>query len=257
MKIGKVEKYIYDKLDKDGALHFTLVDPEERGGAKKAIEMAKKAESAGTDAIMIGGTVGIRGEEFDNIISSIKKNISIPLILFPGDVSGVSKYADAIFFMSLMNSRNPYYITGAQALASMTIKKSKIEPISMAYLITEPGQYTAAGWVGDVKPFPKIKPYLAASYALSAEFMGFKLIYLEAGSGSSSSVPNEIIKATRSLVSLPIIVGGGVRTPKIAGEKIKAGANIIVTGTIVEQVKDIEKTVSSLVKEIKKNGKKR
>ncbi len=257
MKIGKIEKYIYDRLAKDGALHFTLIDPEERGGVKSAIDMAKKAEKAGTDAIMVGGTVGVRGEEFDEIISSIKKNISIPLILFPGDVSGVSKYADAIFYMSLMNSRNPYYITGAQSLASITVKKSGIEPISMAYLITEPGQYTAAGWVGDVKPFPKIKPYLAASYALAAEFMGFKLIYLEAGSGSTESVPNNIIKATRSLVDIPIIVGGGVRTPKLAGEKIKAGANIIVTGTIVEQVDDIEKTVRDIVKAIKVNGKKK
>lgn len=252
--MGRVLSFIKKEIEAQGALHFTLIDPEEEKNSLGK-KIAKKALDAGTDAFLVGGSLGVDAELLNRTINQIRDlDEKIPIILFPGDINCISPLADAIFYMSLLNSRNPYYIIDAQAKSSIIIKRMKLEAIPMAYLITEPGQNSAAGWIGDVKPLPKSKPYLTASYALAAEMLGLKLVYLEAGSGAENSVPNEIVNATRKLVSIPIIVGGGIRDPKVAVEKIKAGADIIVTGTIGE--KDA-KRLSRIIKEIKKEGERR
>lgn len=252
MEIGRIEKLIHSKIKKERALHFTLVDPAEQS-AEDTISMVKKAEKAGTDAIMVGGTVGA-GLILNETVKAIKNASKLPVILFPGNIDGVSPYADALFFMSLMNSRNPYWITGAQALSAPIVarfQREGLDAIPMAYLIVEPGNRTAAGWVGDANPLPQIKPKLTAAYALAAQLMGQRLAYLEAGSGAPESVPNAIIKEVKRAAKIPIIVGGGIRSPSLAENKVKAGADIIVTGTIVEN--NIEK-LRSIISAIKKAG---
>lgn len=239
----KVLKYILEELEK-APLHFTLLDPEKLH-PEKAAHIAEQAERAGTKAIMVGGSSGIDIESVNQTVKSIKERVEIPVILFPGDVSGVSKEADAIFFMSLLNSRNPYYITGAQALGALAVKRAGIEPIPMAYLVIEPGG--AVGYVGDAKLLPRNKPSLTVAYALAAQYMGFRLVYLEAGSGAPEPVPGKLISAVKKEVDIPVIVGGGINTREEAARVVEAGADIIVTGTAVENSQDAYNKVKEFV----------
>jgi phosphoglycerol geranylgeranyltransferase len=238
----KVENYIRESL-KDHKMHLTLLDPEEQS-PEEAVAIALAAVSGGTDGIMLGGSTTDSGE-LDATAKALKENVDVPIILFPGNISGVSKHADAIFFMSLLNSTNPYWITGAQALGAPIIKKMGIETISMGYLVVEPGG--TVGWVGDAKLIPRIKPDIAAAYAMASEFMGMKLLYLEAGSGADHHIPEKMIQMVKKTTETIVIVGGGIRTGEDAANVAKAGADIIVTGTVVENTSNIKDKIKELV----------
>jgi len=251
-----VLNFLRKTVKKDGAMLFVLIDPESVGFSS-AGKLAEQAAKGGADAILVGGTVGVQGELLDQTIKEIKNGAGkLPVVLFPSDISGVSKYADALLFMSLLNSRNPYYISGVQALAAPLIAKQGIQTIPMAYLIVEPGQYTAAGWVGDARPLPQKKPSLTVAYALAAKLMGMQLVYLEAGSGAEYPISNQIVSKTKAALNgIPLIVGGGIRSPKVAAEKIRAGADILVVGTAFEKGSSVSSKISAFVKAVKLAGK--
>ena len=158
----------------------------------------------------------------------------LPSIIFPGSISQVSSFADAILFLSVVSGRNPEHLIGKHVLAAPSIKKSGIEPISTAYILVESGATTTAVYMSGSLPVPKNKPEIAAATALASEYLGMKLIYLEAGSGAENSVPNEMVKAVSSQCSIPVIVGGGIRNTQTAREKVENGASIIVTGNFFE-----------------------
>ncbi len=236
-----VENYIKETL-KDHKLHFTLIDPDEQSPEDAAL-MAKAAQDANSDGILVGGSITDQ-DDLNLTVKAIKENTDLPVVLFPGNISGVSKYADAILFMSLLNSTNPYWITGAQALSAPSIKKMGIETIPMGYLIIEPGG--TVGWVGDAKPIPRKKSDLALAYSMAAEFLGMRVIYLEAGSGADSHIPLDFIMKVKKLTNLILIVGGGIRTAKDAAEVSQAGADIVITGTVVEETEDAYKKIKEL-----------
>ncbi len=238
----KVLEYLARESSKR-TLHLTLIDPDKQK-AKEAGEIARSAARGGTRGIMVGGSVGISPNNLDATVEAIKERVDLPVILFPGDVAGISTKADAIFFMSLLNSRNPYYITGAQAAGAPLVKRAGIEAIPMGYIVVEPGG--AAGYVGDARLIPRDRPEVAVGYALAAEFLGMRLVYLEAGSGASQPVPGEMITAVKKAIEIPLIVGGGIRDGKAAARAAKAGADIIVTGTIVEKTKDVGKKIGKI-----------
>ena len=202
---------------------------------------------------MVGGSGGDRSM-LDNCLRYIKANTKLPVILFPGNVNDISKYADAVYFMSLMNSRSRYWLAQAQALAAFSVKASELEPIGMGYMIVESNVRTSVEFFGDANPIPRQKPKIAAAYALAAEYMGMKLVYLEGGSGASNPVPNEMISITKKMISIPLIVGGGIRDSKTCYEKVKAGADIIVTGTAVEESNNVYKKLKELISGTKKAG---
>jgi len=237
-----VENYIREAL-KDHKIHLTLLDPEEQS-PEEAVSIAIDAVSGGTDGIMLGGST-TNSTDLDATAKALKENVDVPIILFPGNITGVSRYADAIFFMSLLNSSNPYWITGAQALGAPMIKKMGIETISMGYLVVEPGGTVA--WVGDAKTIPRNKPDLAAAYAMAAEFMGMKLLYLEAGSGADQHIPKEMIQMVKKTTDTIVIVGGGIRSGEDSANVSAAGADIIVTGTVVENSSNIKDKIKELV----------
>ncbi|MEM2907206.1 MAG: geranylgeranylglyceryl/heptaprenylglyceryl phosphate synthase [Candidatus Odinarchaeota archaeon] len=244
-----VWNYITEKIRKEKALHFSLIDPDPlTQDYEEAGRIAKLAYEAGTDAIMVGGSTAL---DIDMAVKIIKENVKIPVILFPGSVAGISKHADAIFFMSLLNSMNPYMILGAQAIAAPLIKKIKIEPISMAYIVVEPG--ATAGYMGYAHLIPRAKPKIAAAYAMAAELIGYKLIYLEAGSGAEKCLPVELISAVSHSVHIPVIVGGGISTVEDAKRTVAAGASIIVQGTFVEKtvLKDGGAALREIIKAVK------
>lgn len=236
-----IENYLNETL-KEHKLHFTLIDPDEQT-PQEAVEIAKQAKKARSDAILVGGSITDQ-EDLNITVKSIKEEVDLPVILFPGNISGVSKYADALLFMSLLNSTNPYWITGAQALSAPSIKKMGIETIPMGYLIIEPGG--TVGWVGDSKLIPRKKSDLAVAYALAAEFLGMRVIYLEAGSGADSHIPVDFIMKVKKLTNLMVIVGGGIKTAQDALEVKEAGADIIITGTVVEETDDTYKKIKEL-----------
>jgi phosphoglycerol geranylgeranyltransferase len=168
------------------------------------------------------------------------------VILFPGGARAVSPYADAILFMSILNSRNPYFITKSQALGAFPVKAAKLEPIPMAYLVVEPGMIV--GYIGEADLLPRSKPAITAAYALAGQFMGMRLVYLEAGSGAGEPVPQELIAMSRAAIDVPLIVGGGIRTPEQARRAAASGADIVVTGTIIEEDASV---LASIIKAVK------
>lgn len=241
-----VENYIRTTLE-DHKLHLTLLDPEEQS-PEEAVRIAKEAIAGGSDGIMLGGST-TEPEELDATAKALRENVDVPVILFPGNISGVSKHADAIFFMSLLNSANPYWIIGAQALAAPGIKKMGVEILSMGYLVVEPGG--TVGWVGDAKLIPRNKPDLAVAYAMAAECLGMKIIYLEAGSGANEHIPEQMIAGVKKMTDIIVIVGGGIRDGETAAKVAKAGADIVVTGTVVEDSSDVKNKIEELVSGIK------
>ncbi|AMD17549.1 geranylgeranylglyceryl phosphate synthase [Methanobrevibacter sp. YE315] len=243
-----VENYIRDIL-KTRSIHFTLIDPDEQT-PEEALDIATQAIEGGTDGIMIGGST-INGEDLDNTCKILSENIAVPIIIFPGNTSSVSTYADGIFYMSYINSTNPYWINGAQALAAPSVKASGIEILPMAYMVAEPGG--TVGWVGDAKLVPRNKPKIPAIYAMSHEMFGFKFFYIEAGSGADQPIPPEMIGYTRKAAqNIILVVGGGIRDAKAAYIAAKAGADIVVTGTVVEEVDDVKAKIQELTGAIKK-----
>jgi phosphoglycerol geranylgeranyltransferase len=245
-----VEAQLNNVVKTQGAVHLTLIDPDSQS-PDIAGSMAAHATEGGTDAIMVGGSTGAGGTVLDKTLKAVKEHTDLPTILFPASAGGVSAHADAIFFMSLLNSRDVNYITTNQALGAPLVKKYGVEVISMAYIIIEPGG--TVGWVGDARLIPQKKPALAVAYALAGKYMGMHYIYLEAGSGADSPIPAAMVGAVKQSVGeeTKVIVGGGIRTGEVAARLVKAGADMIVTGTIVEQVSDIKSKISELVGAIK------
>ncbi len=246
----KFKKRVQNKLlnkSKKGPLHFALIDPDKTPW-KNIYDTARILEEAGTDAILIGGSTGVTESKLDKLIRELKKQVNLPIILFPGNINGISRYADAILFMSLLNSDDPYFIIGAQMLAAPIIMEYGLEPIPTAYIIVEYGG--AAGYVGRARPVPYEKPEIGVAYALAATMLGMKFIYFEAGSGSPEPVPSTLVEKTKKILGNEafIIVGGGIRTPEKALELARAGANAIVTGTILEE--DVEKSLK-IIKALK------
>jgi len=245
---ARVEKYLLNKIRHDGAIHITLLDPE-KTLLEAAARTAYEAEKCGTSAIMVGGSTITLTSQLEETVKAIKKAVKIPVILFPNNVTGVCRYADAIWFLSLLNSSDPYFIFGAQVLGAPLVKKFGLEPIPLGYIIV--GEGGAASVVGRALPIPFNKPELVAAHALAAEYLGMHFVYLEAGSGVRKSVPPNMIRMVKSFVSVPLIVGGGIRSDEQIQEIVGAGANVVVTGTIAEEEGNMRGKLRELVKNVK------
>lgn len=245
--INSVEEYLKDKILEDGSIHITLIDPE-KVTPQSASAIARDAESCGTAAIMIGGSTLVLTNHLNSVVETVKRTVKIPTILFPNNVSGISRYADAIWFMSLLNSSDPYFLFGAQVLGAPLIKKFGLEAIPLGYIVI--GEGGAVGVIGRVCPIPYNKPELAAAHALAAQYLGMRFVYLEAGSGAKQPVPKDMVKMVKGLLNIPLIVGGGIKTAKQAKELVKVGADILVTGTVAEGP-SVKRKLKELVGHIK------
>ena len=240
---GKVESFISERA-KSGTLLAALIDPEDFTPSQAAAT-ARKATRAGASLIMVGGSTISNQDRLDKVVVAIKKAVTSHVVLFPGNITGVSHHADAILFSSLLNSTNPYFIVGAQALGAMEVYRSKIESIPMGYLVFGDGSTTS--FIGQVNPLPRSKPGLAVIYALAAQYLGMRSLYLEAGSGSSEPVPPETISMVRRFYSGILIVGGGITSPKAASRASAAGATILVVGNLLQE-KGWEKELQGLAR---------
>jgi phosphoglycerol geranylgeranyltransferase len=218
--------------DQYGAGYFILLDPD-KNNKEQLPSLVREATEAGIDAFLVGGSL-MSTDEFEKQLSMIRQNTTVPVVIFPGSIMQVSTVADAILFLVLISGRNPEHLIGNQVIAAPIIKRSGLEPISTGYMLIEAGNTTSAEFMSNTKPIPRDKTDIAVAHALAAEIIGMKLIYLDAGSGAKSSVPDEMVRAVATKCSLPLIVGGGIRTPEEARKKVEAGASFVVTGTVTE-----------------------
>jgi phosphoglycerol geranylgeranyltransferase len=183
---------------------------------------------------MVGGSTVKSVNQLDEAIRKIKDSTKLPVILFPNGPTGVSRFADAIFFMSLLNSSTPRFLIDAQVMGAPSVKRFKLEPIPMGYLVVGDSR-TAVSMVGRANRVPYSKPQLAADYSLAAQYLGMRFIYLEAGSGADHPVETSMVQKVSSVLDIPVIVGGGIRTGDQARALANAGASAIVTGTLLER----------------------
>ena len=239
---------IYQRVEAGQRMHMTLVDPDKQS-AQGSAHIASQAESAGSDAIMVGGSTGVTGDLLDQHVLAMKEEVRVPIIHFPTQASALSHHMDAIYFMSLLNATDLRFLTREQMRAAPIIKEMGLEAIPMGYCVVEPGMNV--GKVARAEPVPKDRPDLAVGYALASELLGMKLFYLEAGSGSPTPVPPEMVRQVKQKLSIPLVVGGGIRSREKSSQAAAAGADIVVTGTIVEKVKDVEKVLQDIVAGVK------
>lgn len=253
---GPIERDLIERT-RLGPIVAALIDPEDFS-PRRAAATAANAIDAGASLILVGGSTLANQGRLDAVVMAIKNHIRshlshskshrVHVVLFPGNVTGVSRYADAILFSSLLNSTNPYFIVGAQALGAVEVYKSKIESIPMAYLVF--GNNSATSFIGQVNPLPLSKPNLAVIYSLAAKYLGMRTLYLEAGSGTGEPVTPDTIRMVRKVYDGILIVGGGITTAEAASGAAKAGADVLVVGNLL-QTPGYERTLGRLVAAIK------
>ncbi len=208
-----------------------LIDPDK---TEKLAQLLNLAKQTPPDFFLLGGSLS-GANNLAACISQIRSITKIPVLLFPGNEFQISPTADAILLLSLISGRNPELLIGKHVSASGIIRDSKLEIIPTGYLLIESGTITAVNYISNTQPIPRNKKSIAALTALAGEQLGLKIIYLEAGSGAQQPVPLEMISAVRQTISIPLFIGGGLRTVKEVAERCDAGADVIVIGNALEE----------------------
>jgi phosphoglycerol geranylgeranyltransferase len=247
VNLGRTETLIVDQIKSKGVLCFPLIDSENQGHYDL---IAQKLQELGASGLLIGGSSVTDQVGLSQTISQLKSRVSIPIVLFPGNITGVVPGADAILFNCLLNSQNSYYITGAQAQGALIINKFNLEAIPTGYLII--GGESTASFIGQARPIPYEKAGIAVMYALAAKYMGMRFLYLEAGSGASHHVQPEMVAAVRKHFDGVLIVGGGITGPEIASHIANAGADILVIGTLIEKSISWQDEFNKIIKKIQR-----
>jgi len=225
-----------------------LIDPDQvnLGNMDKLIQLASEAS---VDYFFIGGSL-IVNNMLDHCLKSIKDRCNIPMLLFPGNSFQLSYKADGILFLSLISGRNPELLIGNHVIAAPFLKLSPLEIISTGYMLIDGGTPTTVSYMSNTNPIPSNKSDIAVCTALAGEMLGMKQIYMDAGSGSQNPVPTEMIQSVSKTINIPLIIGGGIRTPEKAYENAKAGADVIVIGNAFEKNPELVVEISSALKSI-------
>ncbi|MBE0433863.1 geranylgeranylglyceryl/heptaprenylglyceryl phosphate synthase [candidate division WOR-3 bacterium] len=226
-------KPIYDQLNSARPGVLALLDPD-RISTEDARSVTKLVCDNGVKGILLGSSLLVT-PHFDKFVRAVKDNASCPVILFPGGSHQVSSSADAIFFLSLLSGRNSEFLVGEQVKAVFLIRECGLEVIPVGYILIESGNFTAVEYISNTKPIPRTKPEIAVAHALVGQYFGMKYIYLEAGSGAQNAVPPDTVRKVKQNVTVPLIVGGGLRTYDRVREICDAGADFVVLGSIIER----------------------
>ena len=225
--------------------YAVLIDPDKV--EKEAINsILKEAEKAKVDYLFVGGSL-LTKDCFEETIQQLKSATNIPVVIFPGDSFQISKNADALLFLSLISGRNPELLIGKHVSAAPFIKKSGIEAIPTGYMLIDTGKTTTAFYMSQTFPIPSEKSDIAACTAMAGEMLGLRALYLDAGSGAKKPIPAEMIKRVKEAVNIPIIIGGGIRSAEEAIVACNAGADIVVTGNIIEQNPELMHSIADAV----------
>lgn len=224
-----------------------LFDPDKLR-LKKMEQALDLAIECGVDYFFIGGSLVVNNM-LDSLLVHIRQRCPIPLVLFPGNSFQLSYRADAILFLSLISGRNPELLIGQHVISAPFLKMSPLEIISTGYILVDGGVMTAVQYMSNTYPIPGNKDDIAVCTALAGEMLGLKMLYLDAGSGAKTPVSESMIEAVSGAVSVPLIVGGGIRTPEKVAANLQAGADLIVVGNIVEQDPGLIREMAVAVKD--------
>jgi len=210
-----------------------LIDPDQCGD-KDILSRVELANKAGVDYIFVGGSL-ITHENLGNCLSTIRNNTNIPLILFPGNGTHIHANADAVLFLSLISGRNADLLIGNHVHSAPIIRQMNLEAIPTGYMLVESGRSTTAQYMSGSLPIPHDKPDVAMATAIAGEMLGLKAIYMDAGSGAQMPISEQMIRKVKENISVPLIVGGGIRDKAAAEKAARAGADIIVVGNAIEE----------------------
>ncbi|MDO9260509.1 MAG: geranylgeranylglyceryl/heptaprenylglyceryl phosphate synthase [Flavobacteriaceae bacterium] len=230
--MSSILNYIQNAQKKRQKLLAILLDPD-KTSLEKLPEVVQKINESKTHFIFVGGSLLFKNV-LDEFVQIIKKNTQLPVILFPGNAIQISHYADGILFLSLISGRNPEFLIGNQVIAAPLLKESNVEILATGYLLIESGRETTASYISNTKPIPHHKPEIAMATALAGEMLGHQLIYLDGGSGAQNVVPSAMIKMVADNITIPLIVGGGIKSEKKLYEAYENGADLVVIGTAFE-----------------------
>lgn len=225
-----------------------LIDPD-KVNEQKITELSDLTAEANVDFLLVGGSLVI-SNHLDEVVKQIKRQCSIPVILFPGTPSQVSRYADALLYLSLISGRNPELLIGQHVISAPFVKQSGLEIISTGYMVIDGGAPTTVSYISNATPIPFNKNEIAVCTAMAGEMLGMKLIYMDAGSGAERPITEAMIAGVANAIEIPLVVGGGITDPEKAYLNCKAGADVIVVGNAIEKdlslIKDISAAVHSV-----------
>ncbi|HXB42698.1 MAG TPA: geranylgeranylglyceryl/heptaprenylglyceryl phosphate synthase [Puia sp.] len=244
-----MKQNIYESLlgrKKKGAKSFAvLIDPD-KVDAAKIDELTQLTTDAQVDYLLVGGSLVV-SNHLDEVVQLIKKKSTIPIILFPGTPSQVSKYGDGLLYLSLVSGRNPELLIGQHVISAPFVRQSGLEIISTGYMVIDGGAPTTVSYISNAAPIPSDKNEIAICTAMAAEMLGMKLIYMDAGSGAKRAIHEEMIAAVSRQIQIPLVVGGGIRDPEKAYLNCKAGADLIVVGNAIEKNPALIKEMSDAI----------
>jgi len=222
-------------MERRGAMFFLLVDPDHvKDDVNPAV--VESCREGFVDAVLVGGSLMMR-DGTGRVVARLREETQVPVILFPGNARQLCPEATAVLYLSLISGRNPHYLIGEHVLASPIIHEMGMEAIPTGYMLIESGGRTTAEYISNTIPIPRDKSDIAVAHALAAQHLGMKLVYLEGGSGAKLSVPDEMVAEVAAAVSLPVLVGGGIRSPEGAAEKVAHGAKGIIIGQAIEDAR--------------------
>ena len=238
---------IVTKSNNQQKMFGVLIDPDKQNVAEllKTVQLCNEND---VDFFFVGGSIITKGD-FNQTCRLIKENTNKPVIIFPGSPDQISKYADAILFLSLISGRNAELLIGSHVAATPKLQKLDLEIIPTGYLLVDCGTQTTAIYVSETNPIPHNNAEIAATTALAGEYLGLKLTYIDGGSGAKKCISTEMIRKTKENLSGPLIIGGGIRTPQAAKEIYKAGADIIIVGNAAEKNRNLITEIALMKKE--------
>ncbi len=222
-----------------------LVDPDKVNDSYME-QLIPLVIDAKVDYLLVGGSLVI-SNYLDECVQLIKRNCNIPVILFPGSPSQVSKYADALLYLSLISGRNPELLIGQHVVSAPVVKQSGLEIMSTGYMVIDGGAPTTVSYISNASPLPSDKNEIAMCTAMAGEMLGMKLIYMDAGSGAKRAISESMIEKVASCIEVPLIIGGGITHPEKAYLNCKAGADVIVVGNAIEKDANLIKEIAAAI----------
>src|ERR1700742_3254187 len=244
-----MKQVIYESLSakkRKGLRSFAvLIDPDNVNGTK-IDELTTLAVDARVDYLLVGGSLVI-SNHLDEVVQHIRRNCSIPVILFPGTPSQVSRFADGLLYLSLISGRNPELLIGQHVISAPFVRQSGLEIISTGYMVIDGGAPTTVSYISNASPIPADKNEIALCTAMAGEMLGMKLIYMDSGSGAKRPITETMIEKVAEIIEAPIVIGGGIAEPEKAYLNCKAGADVIVIGNAIEKDPSLIKEMAAAV----------
>jgi len=240
--INSILQHIIESKESGKKLLAILLDPD-KVNLENIPTLAQKITKK-IDFIFVGGSTVSEGVT-ENLVQSLKQHSSLPIVIFPGDHTQITEDADAILFLSLLSGDNPEYLINQQIKSVPVLHKSQLEIIPTGYILINGGSESSVQKVSNTRPIENSNVALAVNTAVAGMYMGKQLIYLEAGSGARNPVPMSLIKKVSESLSIPLLVGGGIRTQDQLGNAFKNGADVVVIGTAFEENNEILDTIIS------------